>query len=321
MGDYGVAVPTNIGGLSSVNNKNILPSKGLFTSDSSPTRTMQDDILHEKPSSVKQTLQLAINPENGTEQNGDKFSNRVKTESITQLEDKRTDVLNNVSTNSIQFGEGPNGIANSTAVISSMSSAPPTFWSNAATDDTYLQGFPSVNGTVAFQQFAPTANNVFNAALASHMGINAVPQQQSQRRAITAHHNFPHQQRQGMLVNNNSKSYPNWSNAPQQAPSWSAQQTQSFSTWANVPHQRRSMPNMNPVLKKQNYPRVNQSTPIIAPSKFRRSTSFPGQMHQTALMNPKLDLSSLDDTQRDAVLSYQVSSLPGNLYYDTCKFS
>ncbi|XP_069139891.1 cytoplasmic polyadenylation element-binding protein 2-like [Argopecten irradians] len=315
MGDYGVAVSANIGGLSSLNNKHILQSKGLFTSDSSPTRTMQDDILLEKSTS-KQSQQLQVNTENGTEQNGENFSKNGKIDSNTQLDERRPDLLGNVSTSSMNAGEVTNGTT--TAVIS-MSSAAPAFWSNAATDDSFVQGFPSVNGTVAFQQFPPTANNMFNAALASHMGMNVPPQQQPPpRRAITAHHNFP--QRQGMMMNNNSKSYPNWSNAPQ-PPSWS-QQTQSFSTgWANVPQQRRSMPSMNPVLKKPSinnqYHRVGQSTPLISPSKFRRSTSFPGQMHQTALLKPNLDLHSLDDSQRDAVLTYQDRS--GS--YDSMRFS
>lgn len=304
MGDYGVAVSTNIGGLSSLNNKHILQSKGILTSDSSPTRTMQDDILLEKSTS-KQTQQLQVNSENGTDQNGENFTKNGKIDTNAQLDERRGDLLTTVSTNSMHAGEVTNG---TTAVIS-MSSAAPAFWSNAATDDSFIQGFPSVNGTVAFQQFPPTANNMFNAALASHMGMNVPPQQQAPpRRAITAHHNFP--QRQGMMMNNNSKSYPNWSNAPQPA-SWS-QQTQSFSTtgWANVPQQRRSMPSMNPVLKKasiNNQYRVGQSAPLISPSKFRRSTSFPGQMHQTALLKPNLELHSLDDNQRDTILTYQVS--------------
>jgi hypothetical protein len=62
------------------------------------------------------------------------------------------------------------------------------------------------------------------------------------------------------------------------------------------------MPNMNPFLKKSNLSQQFSNQTFIAPSKFRRSTSFPGQMHQAALMKPNFDMSAIDDLQRDSVL-------------------
>jgi hypothetical protein len=80
------------------------------------------------------------------------------------------------------------------------------------------------------------------------MGMNL--QQNPQRRAITAQHNFQNQRPQpSMLLNSNAKPFSsNWSTQQQQQ--WSTHQSQppTMASWNNMtqPGQRRSMPNMNP---------------------------------------------------------------------------
>ncbi|KAJ8317726.1 hypothetical protein KUTeg_005630 [Tegillarca granosa] len=313
MGDYGLSVATGIGGFTT-NNKNILQNNIIFSDSPSP-HTMQDETLLDKSASKQAQQQLSSNNENGSGQTGEILSRNGKIE-CTLSDEKRTDSVINVSTPIQQFVTETNGTS-----VTSLSSAPTGYWSNAASDDTFIQGFQQVNGTVAFQQFPPTANNIYSASMTAHMGMNIPQQQQApHRRAITGHHNFPRQQQplNMMVNNNNSKTYPNWSNAHQQPQTnWSVQQS-TLPTWTNVPQQRRSVPSMNPVtqMKRQSLnPQFSQSS-LIAPSKFQRSTSFPGQMHQAALLNPKLDLTSLDDGSREAV-SYQDRSSS----YDSMRFS
>lgn len=117
--------------------------------------------------------------------------------------------------------------SSSSASSSSAASVVPSFWSTASPEDTFLQGFQSLNGTVTFQQFPPNPSTLFGTGIttAPHLGGlgHMAAQQQAtapQRRAITAHHNFQQQQQQqqrqqASLLLNNSKTYPAWSSAPQ----------------------------------------------------------------------------------------------------------
>ncbi|XP_052828706.1 cytoplasmic polyadenylation element-binding protein 3 isoform X1 [Octopus bimaculoides] len=118
--------------------------------------------------------------------------------------------------------------SSSPASSSSAASVVPNFWSTASAEDTFLQGFQSLNGTVAFQQFPPNPSTLFGTGItaAAHMsslGHMAAQQQATapQRRAITAHHNFQQQQQQqrqqqqANILLNTSKTYPAWSSAPQ----------------------------------------------------------------------------------------------------------
>ncbi len=185
------------------------------------------------------------------------------------------------------------------------------FWSTATADDTFIQGFQTLNGAVTFQNFppAPIFNNMAGMQQPQHAGTGLSMQQQ--RRAITgqmpgappphqqAPHNFPLQQR-GMpqsqnVFLNNSKTYPTWSSAPQGS-SWSQNIP---NPWANMQGTRR-VPNLNPigapVKKAQNQPGPINSAMLISPSKFRRSTSFPGQMQHSDMVNkPSLDFPGYDN--------------------------
>ncbi|XP_046576897.1 cytoplasmic polyadenylation element-binding protein 2-like isoform X1 [Haliotis rubra] len=303
MGDFGLDTITNVRALSPVDFDQLANNQSLFASDPFPSvcggQIMQDDTLLEKPASKQQSpkqLPVSIVQGNSTsEQNGDIVTNTVNGG---LSEEKKNDMsLSSVTQLSIGLSEP------STTVVTSLSSAP-NFWSTASADDTFVHGFQSLNGTVTFQQFPPAPNSVMNASFTGqHMSMNVPP---PQRRAITAHHNFPQRQSPNVMLNN-PKSYPNWSNAPQT--SWSSQQNPAtLSPWGNVQpnHQRRSVPNINalaPMKRATNFPQIPQSS-FIAPSKFRRSTSFPGQIQQAALgMKPQFEYQAYDDLHRDGMNS------------------
>ena len=176
------------------------------------------------------------------------------------------------------------------------------------------------NCTVTFQQYSPVVASVNSissiqpsSVLGSTMGFSNQAsaslishQGRSGGRAITGHNsviNFPRQQPNMMVNSSNPKVLTNWNNSPQT--SWGSQQTQQASIYPqwNVQQQRRSVPNMSilaPVAAKKQViqQQLQQQSPYSASSKFRRSTSFPGQMQQlqsgTALRNP-YDFSTFDD--------------------------
>ncbi|XP_062588764.1 cytoplasmic polyadenylation element-binding protein 2-like [Saccostrea cucullata] len=289
MGDYGVAVATNIGGFSSLNSKNILQSKSIFNPD---PRTMQDENIHEKTTSQHQQLTQVV-AENGNV-HGSEIRN--KSDASTLSEEKKADLLTSVS--STQAHGTVMETISSTAVVSSGTSGS-SLWTNQPSEETVI----------------------------THMGLNMTQQPPPpQRRAITGHHNFPARQQQpGILINNNSKGYPNWSNAPQ----WSHSQGQG-QTWGNIhstQHQRRSVPNFPSSLNAASFQmkkspvsyqqQITNTAPLIAPSRFRRSTSFPGQMHQATMLKPGLEMGSVDDSHRESMLSYQDRSNS----YDSMRFS
>lgn len=303
MGDYGVAVATNIGGFSSLNSKNILQSKPIFSSD---PRTMQDENIHEKTTSQHQQLTQVV-AENGNI-HGSEIRNKSDANGLTQ--EKKTDLLTSAS--STQAHGTVMESFSSTAVVTSVTS-PSSLWTNQPPEEAVIPAYHSLNGTLTLSQFPAVHNNMYSAGIATHMGLNMAQQPPPpQRRAITGHHNFPARQQQpGILINNNSKGYPNWSNAPQ----WS-QQGQSWGNVHSTQYQRRSVPNFpssltaasfqmkkSPVSYQQ---QITNTAPLIAPSRFRRSTSFPGQMHQAAMLKPGLEMGSMDDTHRESMLSYQV---------------
>lgn len=297
MGDYGLSIATNISGLHGKFNS----AKLQFSTESSSARKMQDEINDRSVNKQSQQPEKSNSTNNANNQNVE-LSRIQKSESsdisFAGLDEKRL-------SNSLQGLEQP---STSTAVISSHSNDS-GLWSNSVADDSYLHGYQSLNGSVAFQQFPPSQGGIYSNAVSSHMGVNL----QQNRRAITAQHNFQKPQH-NMMLNSNAKPFSNnWSSQQQ----WSTVQSQppTMASWNNLtqPGQRRSMPNMNPFMKKSSISQQFASqAQILAPSKFRRSTSFPGQMHQAAMMKQNFDASTIDDLQRDSVLNYQVCNVvPG----------
>ena len=296
MGDYAYGLNSNTRSLSPVDFHQLGRNQSLFLPE--PVQTMQDETLLEKSAAKPQ--QLSPNGEHSGDPNlDDPLLRKVSPEVQNGTHEEKKN-NNNVDTtvNSVANSLNQLGLSepNSSAVISSA----PSFWSTATADDTFVQGFQTLNGAVTFQNFPPAPNPMFNTNLAPQLGLNVPQQQPPQRRAITGQHSgFPQQRQTSNLFLNNTKSYPTWSSAPQQS-SWSQQQNQNpaMNPWANVQQQRRSVPSMQPMqapTKKLPQPPVNASM-LISPSKFRRSTSFPGQMQQSAIgTKPSLDFPGLED--------------------------
>ena len=303
MGDHGIGIQSYVRALSPVDLNQFVNNQSLFSPEISP-RTMQDEILLEK-SAAKQ-LSPSQNFNHISEQNDESVMRNGKASmSPSLLEDKR--VENNLVSAALQ-------LENNTNLITSLASASHNFWTppQGSTEDSFVQGtFQNMNGTVTLQQYPPAHQPVLNAGLATQLsGISMPHQANIQRRAITAQHNFPHRvPQQGMIVNSD-KNYPAWSSAHQQTQA-------ALSPWAQVQQQRRSVPNMSGIqlasLKKSGLPQphINASISMFPPSKFRRSTSFPGQMHQAAFTKPSNDFVGIDENQRENMLSYQVRYLSG----------
>ncbi|KAK6185791.1 hypothetical protein SNE40_007944 [Patella caerulea] len=316
MGEFGIET-TNIRALSPVDFDQLSNNQYFFAPDPVPVRgKMQDDALLDKTAAIsKQAQQIPVST-NGSDQNEDSLLKKMNNGVTTFSEEK----ICVPTVSQVRISEP------TTSAPTTLSSAQ-GYWSSAPADDTFVQGFQSLNGTVTFQQFSPSTNatnmsNVmFNTGYPGQVGVSLAQQSQSQRRAITAHHNFP--QRQPNILINNAKSYPNWSNAPVQ--SWSGQQNQAtLSPWTNVQQQRRSVPNINALgpMKKPNFQHVSniQQSSMVAPSKFRRSTSFPGQIQQAAMgMKQPFEYSGFEDlqNQREGVLPYQ-NERPAS--FDTMRF-
>lgn len=298
MGDYGVGLQS----LSPVDFNRFVNNHSLFSPENSP-RTMQDEILLEK-SAAKQ--QLSPSCRQISEQNCEGVVRNGHLEIATsQIDDKC--IENNINSSSMPLE------ANS-QLITSLATVSQNFWTPPQVhEDAFNQGqgaFQNVNGTVSFQHLPPNAIlNAGNIMQAAHVTHNL-----SQRRAITAQHNFPQRPMQQGMILNNAKNYPQWSNAHGQPHAtlspWTQAQLQQHHQ-----HQRRSVPNMNipafAQLKniKTNFPQTQQSLSVIAPSKFRRSTSFPSQIHQATFPKPTADYVGLDDAQRENYMSYQVYSM------------
>jgi cytoplasmic polyadenylation element-binding protein len=169
-------------------------------------------------------------------------------------------------------------------------------------EETYIQGVTMNNGGMTFQQF-PTINSAMyhsGVAFPTSQATSAILSQQS-RRPITGYssvNNFPRHQTT-LMVNtcSNPKMLPNWNNS--QPSSWSQQpQTSLYPPW-NV-QQRRSVPNMNALSpaathKKPIMQQQMQQQSFASPSKFRRSTSFPGQIQASIGVKNPYDLSTFED--------------------------
>ncbi|KAK7485875.1 hypothetical protein BaRGS_00022870 [Batillaria attramentaria] len=323
MGDFGLQVDTYVRALSPVEFDQLadLQNQSLFSDSPPVSGKMQDDTLLEKSSAKQIALPPSSVQSNGTtDQVDDEVSKAVKNGVTTNgQEEKKCDILNS---SPLHLG------------LSTDHTVPS--WSSAPADDTFFQGFQSLNGTVSFQQFPSAPNSVLSQAHgtgfhAGHVGITGAHQQQpAARRAITAHHNFPARQSNFML--NNPKTYQNWSTSPHQAPvTWPpGQQGHSNlcpAPWGNVmppQHQRRSVPNVNalaplsfkkPTIQQQ---LQHQHQAMLAPSKFRRSASFSGQIHPAAAGMKHLDFTTFDDLagHREGLVTYQ--DRPG--HFDTMKF-
>lgn len=194
----------------------------------------------------------------------------------------------------------------------------PVIWPNVSTtaltpiaDETYFSSSQTQalnNGGMPFQQFqasvsmdSSTAMYHSCVAFTSNPTTGTVLSQQG-RRAITGHssaNSFPKQQT-ALMVNTCSspKMLPTWNNSQQAA--WSPQQPLAslYPPW-NV-QQRRSVPNMNvlasaPPVKKQSLQQQLQQSPFISPTKFRRSTSFPGQIQASVGAKHPFEFSAIED--------------------------
>ncbi|RWS06150.1 cytoplasmic polyadenylation element-binding protein 3-like protein, partial [Dinothrombium tinctorium] len=185
---------------------------------------------------------------------------------------------------------------NQTSVSSCISNTPSSsYWSTTSSSDSETPFFQAVNvssvvnGGLSFQNYTNSNSIQMN-----------IPQQHSaaatsQRRAITGAHNFPQagsalrqpQTPQPSAVQSSSlfKSYSSsaW-NAPQSTTTWSStgsQQAQNVNPWStlNISNQKRTVgvvPNLAPISPlKKSPPAIGQSSMMISPSKFRRSTSMP----------------------------------------------
>ncbi|XP_045190760.1 cytoplasmic polyadenylation element-binding protein 2-like isoform X2 [Mercenaria mercenaria] len=294
MGEYGVGLQS----LSPVDFNRFVNNQSLFSPENSP-RTMQDEILLEKSAAKQQQLSPSYNQI--SDQNGDTVVKNGQSDVPSFHNDDKT-IENVVNTSS-------SPIEANSQLITSLANVSQNFWTPPQVqEDTFNQGaFQSINGTVSFQHLPPNAlvnaGNIMQAAQISSQNLG-------QRRAITAQHNFPQRPMQQGMILNNAKNYPQWSNAHGQAHAtlspWTQAQLQQHHQ-----HQRRSVPNMNiPAFAQlkniKSFPQAQQTLSVIAPSKFRRSTSFPSQIHQATFAKPNVDYVGLDEVQqRENYLSYQ----------------
>ncbi|KAK2162807.1 hypothetical protein LSH36_91g04005 [Paralvinella palmiformis] len=333
MGDYGLELNSNDRALSPVDFSQ-LSSQSMFSAeplDLPPTQhpTMQDDTLLEKPA-VKQ--QISSNPESppSPDQCSDDSILRKAPKSVTEKQHNGTQNKpeprkgnshtlsngNDSSVNSVITSLNQLGLSESTTnVINNSLASIPSFWSTATTDDALIQqGFQTVNG-VTFQNFSPVPNPLFTAGLNPQlgMGVHTGPGSQQiasqQRRAITGQHSIGGQRQQASLFPNNSKNYAGWSTASQPS-SWSPQRQGNPNPWGSLQAGQRCSLNVPNVSQNStqsakktshNQSGVNPSM-IISPSKFRRSTSYPGNVQPGSVASPKtgLEYVSLED-QRDVL--------------------
>ncbi|KAK8788484.1 hypothetical protein V5799_021742 [Amblyomma americanum] len=194
---------------------------------------MQDDLLLEKSAGKQASSQLSSasveTTSNGEQALEDYSSRKSKGEdpaAANSLPEKTESP--DVVPSPLQMGFSSEVIATSGA----------NFWSAVAADEAFIQGIPTVNGTLAFPSFPSPMLG------AGH----------PQRRAITGAHNFAAPTRgpppQGPPL---FKAYSSWS-SPQQ-PSWSSP------PWSGL---KRSVPNLGPLSP------AGKESP-----KFRRSSSLP----------------------------------------------
>ncbi|CAH1782791.1 unnamed protein product [Owenia fusiformis] len=359
MGDYGFVQNSNVRALSPVDFNQFSNNQSLFSPELGQGGKMQDEILLDKGPSKSQ--QLSPNPENGTTDQclEDSLIRKAKSEGNSPVPDvdRKADPVSNVTSTFNQLGLSSDS---ANAINTSIGSAP-NFWSTNTAEDSLLQSFPTatVNGTVAFQNFPPAPNSIYNSNISNmapqQMSSMNIPQQN--RRAITGQqalqnqlqnqiqqqleqvgqhnpqhngqhntqqqqhnaqqHNYAQQRQQQQMAGmfqQNTKTYPTWSNAAQQQQnSWPNQQqgSNTLSPWASIQQQqpnRRSVPNVNPIsapsLKKPQHSSFNTSN-IISPSRFRRCTSYPGQIGQQAIGTKPFDIGNDHREGGNGMMSYQ----------------
>ncbi|KAG0431210.1 hypothetical protein HPB47_022007 [Ixodes persulcatus] len=229
MGDYTFSISSNVRTLSPVEFQANLGNSALFFSPDQIGHTMQDDLLLEKSAGKQAQSQLSsVETTSNGEQALEEYPARKGDDSVVNSCPEKSETPD-VVTSPLQLGFSTEP--------SVMTTSGPSFWSTVATDDAFIQGIPTVNGTLAFPSFP--ASPIFGASVGH-----------PQRRAITGAHNFAPQTRgpQGAPL---FKAYSSWSSAQQ--PSWSSP------PWS-VPQKR---PGPGPVSPGKESP------------KFRRSTSLP----------------------------------------------
>ncbi|XP_067129447.1 cytoplasmic polyadenylation element-binding protein 2-like isoform X2 [Centruroides vittatus] len=271
--------------------------------------TMQDDdLLLDKNGSKQQNQQNNDSTDENVDDYGPK-DEEVQTTANHQLEKKET------STSDAQ---------NTTITTTSTS-----FWS----EDTFIQGVSTLNGTLSYQNFPVSTTNITPGGFSTtipQLTMNQMtmtqqnPPPSQHRRAITGAHNFAQMRQQPQ--SNLFKTYTNWS-SPQQ-PTWSANPQSALSPWnaINLANQKRSVPNLNPLSAlKKTTPSVGQHT-MISPSKFRRSTSLPtGKTFPHGFgTNTAFDISGADDNRDgNLILPFQDRQITGNVNLsplDTLRF-
>ena len=318
MGDYGFGLNTNDRALSPVDLNQLSNNQSLFSPEPLPTNTinMQDETLAEK-SAVKQQQLSSPNPDHSTDESlDDSVTRKVNAEQNGRMAEDNRRVNMNDSVNSVITSLNQLGLSEPNSAVINLTNTP-SFWSTAAADDAFISEFQGMNGTVAFQNFPPATNALFNTSLTAppQLGLGMPPRQQQpppppqQRRAITGHHHHNFQQRQhhSNMFLNNTKAYPTWSSAPHQQ-SWAQQNQAGLNPWGNMQQQnRRSVPNLNPIGapggKKPfgQHPSVNSAMMVPQHSKYRRSSSYPGHMQQQQpVIGTKMPLEySTFEDQRD----------------------
>lgn len=234
MGDYTFSVSANVRALSPVEFQPNQGNSALFFSPDQIGHTMQEDLLLEKSAGKQASSQLStasVETTSNGEQALEEYSSRKgkgEDPAVNSLPEKTESP--DVVPSPLQMGFSSEVIATSGA----------NFWSAVAADEAFIQGIPTVNGTLAFPSFPSPMLG------AGH----------PQRRAITGAHNFAAPTRgpppQGPPL---FKAYSSWS-SPQQ-PSWSSP------PWSGLT-QKRSVPSLGPLSP------AGKESP-----KFRRSTSLP----------------------------------------------
>ncbi|CAN7990801.1 unnamed protein product [Ixodes hexagonus] len=239
MGDYTFSVSSNVRALSPVEFQPNLGSSALFFSPDQIGHTMQDDLLLEKNAGKQAQSQLSSSSVETTS-NGE--------QALEEYPTRKGKGDDSVVNSCPEKSENPDAVTSPLQLgfstePSVITTSGPSFWSTVATDDAFIQGIPTVNGTLAFPSFP--GSPMFGANVGH-----------PQRRAITGAHNFAPQTRgpppQGPPL---FKAYSSWS-SPQQ-PSWSTP------PWSAGASQKRSVPSLGPISPGKESP------------KFRRSTSLP----------------------------------------------
>ncbi|XP_066277197.1 cytoplasmic polyadenylation element-binding protein 2-like isoform X4 [Branchiostoma lanceolatum] len=251
----------------------------------SPTQTMQDDLLAEKSAAKQPTpQQLSPNSEQATDNLEDQLSPGRKSRSPDPSPVSKENAVNKQQNHQqhqppplqTQTIESPLQLGWQDPTVTS----PTNFWSSAAAEDGFMQGIPTLNGTIHFQNFpgpAPGPSPLFGGSqLAPQITLPAGSAPGQQRRSPSQQaHGFPRQTQPNMFLQNKSGSFSVW-NSPQPASMWSSTPAQSFNPWGTSGQQRRSMaatgtPGPIAPIKKQ------QQAPNVFAKTYRRSASLPAK--------------------------------------------